>query len=480
MESNGFDVTSQKFLSWFKAIPGSTFHDDLIMADLRGRNAGRGLIAKADIPANTVLFTIPRSAVITTATSALAAKLPHILTKDGAVFHTSSNGEPGQSDPDPWVGLILVLIYEYLQGQESLWKPYFDVLPESFDTPMFWSDEELGQLQASSVRSKIGKEQADTMFTTKVIPCVTTNAHVFYPEATSHLGEAELLGLSHRMASLIMAYAFDLDKDDDDEQQNDNSDEEWVEDKEASMLGMVPMADILNSDAEFNAHVDHDDDVVTVTSLRIIRQGEEVLNYYGPLANSDLLRRYGYVSTLHSRYDVVEIPRSMVAAQVQASLGVSEAFKEKALSFFADEVDDPIVLERDAGEPNSDGTLVAPIRTDKLLSELEDATTTILKAFRKVSASVIPDKRKREETCREVLPLVLSARLAEYPSTLADDELILNDPQTTGRFRMAVEVRAGEKRLLHEALVLASALSTDGGVADEKGGDRPNKKTKVF
>ena len=43
MESNGFDVTSQKFLSWFKAIPGSTFHDDLIMADLRGRNAGRGL-----------------------------------------------------------------------------------------------------------------------------------------------------------------------------------------------------------------------------------------------------------------------------------------------------------------------------------------------------------------------------------------------------------------------------------------------------
>lgn len=150
------------------------------------------------------------------------------------------------------------------------------------------------------------------------------------------------------------------------------------------------------------------------------------------------------------------------------------------LSFFADEVDDPIVLERDAGEPNSDGTLVAPIRTDKLLSELEEATTTILKAFRKVSASVIPDKRKREETCREVLPLVLSARLAEYPSTLADDELILNDPQTTGRFRMAVKVRAGEKRLLHEALVLASALSTDGGVADEKGGDRPNKKTKVF
>lgn len=80
------------------------------------------------------------------------------------------------------------------------------------------------------------------------------------------------------------------------------------------------------------AHVDHADDVLTVTSLREIRQGEEVLNYYGPLANSDLLRRYGYISHKHRRYDVVEIPQSTIAIQVQEVLGLSEAFKEKAVS----------------------------------------------------------------------------------------------------------------------------------------------------
>ncbi|KEZ39765.1 SET domain-containing protein [Scedosporium apiospermum] len=462
MDRQDFVSASEHFLSWFKAIPGSTFHNDLSMADLRSRNAGRGL------------------AVITASTSSLAEKLPHILTKDGAVLPDGSSDGPNSSDPDPWIGLILVLIYEYLQGEHSPWKPYFDVFPEEFDTPMFWTEEELDQLQSSSLRSKIGKEKADSMFITKVIPCVNTHTSVFYPEGRTTLNEAELLALSHRMASIIMAYAFDLDKDDDEGLPEGDSDDEWVEDKETSMLGMVPMADILNSDAEFNAHVDHDDNVVTVTSLRTIREGEEILNYYGPLANSDLLRRYGYVSNLHRRYDVVEIPRSMVAAHVQMALGVSEAFKEKAMSFLGDDVEESIVLERDSGEPNSDGTLIAPIRTDRLLSELEEATTTILKSFRKVSASVVPDKRKREETCRGVLPLILSTRLAEYQTSVADDELVLADPQTAGRLRMAVEVRAGEKRLLHEALALAAASASSDADANQNGSDRPNKKTKVL
>lgn len=81
------------------------------------------------------------------------------------------------------------------------------------------------------------------------------------------------------------------------------------------------------------AHVDHADDVLTVTSLREIRQGEEVLNYYGPLANSDLLRRYGYISHKHRRYDVVEISPQLIADQVQKAMGLSDAFREKAVSF---------------------------------------------------------------------------------------------------------------------------------------------------
>ncbi|SPO00744.1 related to RMS1 - regulatory protein [Cephalotrichum gorgonifer] len=481
MGDKEFEAQNQGFLTWFKSIPGSTFSDSLSLTDLRARNAGRGIIANVDIPANTLLFTIPRPGVINITTSDLFQRLPDLLSKD--LSGSIDDDDLEDSSSDPWLSLILVLIYEYLQGERSRWKAYFDILPVEFDTPMFWSEEDLMELQASSVVSKIGKAEADSMFLQKVVPAVTAHQDVFYGEGSSEkLSELELLNLAHRMGSLIMAYAFDLDKEDDDEDEEMEVDAEdgWVEDKDSTMLGMVPMADILNSDAEFNAHVDHAGDAITVTSLREIKQGEEVLNYYGPLANSDLLRRYGYISHKHRRYDVVEIPQTLLANQVQQALGVSDAFKDKALSFLGEDAEDPVLLERDAGEPNWDGTLVAPVRSDTLLSELDEAVTTMLKSFRRVSASVVPDKRKREETRKAVLPLIISARLAEYPTTLLEDTDILANAGTVGRHRMAVEVRAGEKKLLQEALEVAAAAAAHGTAADEdNGNERPGKRSKA-
>lgn len=47
-------------------------------------------------------------------------------------------------------------------------------------------------------------------------------------------------------------------------------------------------------------------------ALQPIAKGEEVLNDYGPLPRSDLLRRYGYITPEYAQYDVVEIPQSLV------------------------------------------------------------------------------------------------------------------------------------------------------------------------
>lgn len=43
MDEMNFEAQSQSFLAWFKSLPGSTFNDDLLLADLRIRNAGRGI-----------------------------------------------------------------------------------------------------------------------------------------------------------------------------------------------------------------------------------------------------------------------------------------------------------------------------------------------------------------------------------------------------------------------------------------------------
>jgi SET domain-containing protein 6 len=50
-----------------------------------------------------------------------------------------------------------------------------------------------------------------------------------------------------------MAYAFDLDNAN---EESEDEEDGWVEDREGkTMLGMVPMADILNANAEFNVRM---------------------------------------------------------------------------------------------------------------------------------------------------------------------------------------------------------------------------------
>lgn len=78
--------------------------------------------------------------------------------------------------------------------------------------------------------------------------------------------------------------------------------------------------------------MNHGDDSLTVTSLRPIKAGEQVLNYYGPHPNSELLRRYGYVTEKHSRYDVVELPWDVIESVLVERLGISESTLKKAAS----------------------------------------------------------------------------------------------------------------------------------------------------
>lgn len=141
-------------------------------------------------------------------------------------------------------------MYEHLDGESSAWKPYLDVLPETFDTPMFWSDEELSNLQGSSLLHRIGKADAEAVFRAKLLPTIRSNPGVF--RSSGHCSDGDLIQLAHRMGSTIMAYAFDLENDPDEE----NDEDGWVEDREGkSLMGMVPMADILNADAEFNVRI---------------------------------------------------------------------------------------------------------------------------------------------------------------------------------------------------------------------------------
>lgn len=269
-----------------------------------------------DIQEGEVLFAIPRSAVLSAANSSLSTTLPQIF-----------------EELDPWGSLIVTMIYEYLRGDASPWKPYFDVLPTHFDTLMFWSDDELAELQASAVLQKIGKDSANELFNGSVLPLLRRHVNVFFPDPNSAQGvtDDQLLALAHRMGSTIMAYAFDIEPD----QATKEVDEEGYaseEEDEALPKGMVPLADMLNADADRNnARLHYGPDVLTMEAITDIKAGDEIFNDYGPLPRSDLVRRYGYCTPFYEQYDVVEIPTDLI---VESFKGVtSDQEIEEKVSF---------------------------------------------------------------------------------------------------------------------------------------------------
>ena len=524
------------FLDWFKRWPGTTFHEDIEIVDLRSRGAGRGIVAKKDIAPETVLFTIPRQAILCSTTSELAALIPGIKTGDEKDDEDDeAENENGQ---DPWTSLILIMIYEYLRGDTSPWKAYFDVLPAVFDTPMFWADSELAELQASPVVGRVGRKEADEMITSRVLPVIRAHATVFFG-ANTPLADAELIQLAHRMGSTIMAYSFSLEKDDDEDEEEEKPKEQgedvemmdgiehgdghnghehgpdcshddedadgWVEDRDDQQpLGMVPMADMLNADAEPNAHINHGVEALTATSIRAIAAGEEILNYYGPLSNGELLRRYGYTTDKHAFFDAVDLPWELVQQKLVAELpGLAASDGDKISKMLADDEDDdndledPVMLDRDFEEDETTGQLRAPA-SGRVLAELPPALKKQARAFAKIASKRLQkkrDKEKKEEpplsknkggkygkygkakvAPKEAVPrpdkeiaaagvlAAFKARLAQYPTSLAADEAqfaAMSAAATSlspseSRLYAALRVRIGEKRLLAEAVALAA------------------------
>lgn len=274
-------------------------------------------MARSDIVEGEELFAIPRDLILTPQNS----KLKDLIADD-------------LEDLGPWLSLILVMVYEYLLGQQSTWAPYFKVLPREFDTLMFWTASELRELQGSAIVDKIGKEGADESIIEMIAPIVRANPSVFPPVdgISSYDGDAgaqALLGLAHMMGSLIMAYAFDIEKPEDEEGEGDGESGYMTDEEEQLPKGMVPLADLLNADAdrnnvgslhrllsivltEWQARLFQEEDSLIMKSIKPIKEGDEIFNDYGEIPRADLLRRYGYVTDNYAPYDVVELSLDIV------------------------------------------------------------------------------------------------------------------------------------------------------------------------
>ncbi|KAK4994372.1 Ribosomal lysine N-methyltransferase 4 [Elasticomyces elasticus] len=407
-----FAQQSEAFLAWLKS-ENVEISPKVELADLRRQHAGRSL---ADIGEDEDLFNVSRNTILSQETSELAQLLPEPFADES--YNT-------------WLLTILVMIYEYQRGPQSRWAPYLALLLEEFDTLMFWSKEELDQLQASAVRHKVGKEGADETFRKRILPIVEGNKALF---AAYNLADVDILALAHRMGSIMVAYAFDLERDPS-QHQKQPDEEGYATDEEDEELpkAMIPLADMLNADAtRNNARLYYGSSSVCMKALKPIQAGEEIFNDYGPLPRADLLRRYGYITDNYKQYDIVELSRDMLTKVLVECTDMSQDQIDARVAKYEDDLEDgyDLTWDDDSTSPEHPAAFL------KLIGK--SLTQDVLDA---------------------VLARAIEQRLAEYPTSVDEDQTLIQelapqldyhraDSKGLRRKLMAIQIRIGEKQLL--------------------------------
>lgn len=342
----------------------------------------------------------------------------------------------------------------------SKWTPYFAVLPRQLNSLVFWSESELAELQASTVLNKIGKDKAEEMFSQHIAPLGLRNCD---------------LETCHRVASIIMAYAFDIPEDRTTDENVNTIGEEDGEDlvsddgeDEKTVLSMIPLADMLNADADRNnARLCCDSIDLEMKAIKPIRKGEEIFNDYGQLPRSDLLRRYGYVTDQYALYDVAELSTDSIlsAFQTQGTLQIP-GHHPSFIRLSKQELDQRAELAEREGvyeesydicRAGTDG----PSTPDELLALLylllvdKESLEAML-----TSQISLPSRSKlATELVGQVLILLLRLREKEYATTIEEDEEILKKGALSIRKVMAIQVRQGEKTVLRDAIQEASSFT---------------------
>jgi SET domain-containing protein 6 len=343
------------------------------------------------------------------------------------------------------------MLYEHQQAQNSKWAPYFDVLPTDFDTLMFWSETELKALQGSAVLNKIGKASADATFEEQILPLVYQNVTAFNAQ---NLSNEQLLALCHRMGSTIMSYAFDLEQSG---AASNSSQDGWEEDSDDGSglvmpKGMVPLADMLNANADLNnAKLFYEDDAVVMRSIKSIAAGEQIYNDYGPLPRADVLRRYGYVTEEYAKYDVVELGDELISQTAKEQLPLEGADLSARLAY----LDEQGVLDSgyDVARASSEEGAFS-----EELCVLLNTLTTPAPEFEKMQKKDKLPKTDLSTASSELLYTILLRRRAEYDSTGTDSlRAQLIDGNNSKRKAMALQVVAGETEILNEAAAAVQA-----------------------
>ncbi|XP_047646746.1 N-lysine methyltransferase SETD6 isoform X1 [Phacochoerus africanus] len=424
------------FLSWCRRVGLEL--SPKVAVSRQGTVAGYGMVARESVQPGELLFVVPRAAVLSQHTCSISG----LLERERGALQSQSG----------WVPLLLALLHE-LQAPASPWSPYFALWPElgRLEHPMFWPEEERRRLlQGTGVPEAVEKDLANirSEYYSIVLPFMEAHPDLFSPRVRS-------LELYHQLVALVMAYSFQEPLEEEDE-------------KEPNSPLMVPAADILNHLANHNANLEYSPNCLRMVATQSIPKGHEIFNTYGQMANWQLIHMYGFVEPYpDNKDDTADI--QMVTVR-EAALQGTKIEAERLLLY--ERWDFLCKLEM-VGE---EGAFV--IGREEVLTE-EELTTTLkvlcmpAEEFREFKDQDGWGDDKREEdsltitnipklraSWRQLLRNSVLLTLQSYATDLKSEEDLISNKEVyaklSWREQQALQVRYGQKMILHQLLELTS------------------------
>ncbi|GCB64005.1 hypothetical protein scyTo_0013274 [Scyliorhinus torazame] len=430
-----------QFLDW--CTQSGLVLSSKVCVSKEGTVADYGLVAKNEIEEGEMLFSVPRSAVLSQYTTPIC----DLLKKEEAALES----------PSGWVPLLLSMMFE-ITSSESRWKSYFSLWPDfsSLHHPMFWSEEERNRLLlGTGVALAVEKDllNIEEEYNSIVLPFMKSHPNTFDPQKHT-------LDLYKKLVAFIMAYSFQEPHEDDDDDDDDDE-------KAPKPPMMVPMADILNHVANHNARLEFTPECLKMLSIRKISKGEEIFNTYGQLANWQLLHMYGFTEPYPSNtHEAMDIRMQMM---YDAALQAVRTDEERKLLMEKWEFLTELEI---VGEEGDFVIGQAGVLTEEELYSTLKVLSMSLMEFEEYKANdgwdedeeddlssldnaVIP---KLKPAWKQLLRNTVTMRLKSYSSGLKEEEATLANEETyrqlSKRERDSLQVRYAQKMILHRLLQL--------------------------
>ncbi|XP_045662878.1 N-lysine methyltransferase SETD6 isoform X4 [Ursus americanus] len=396
------------FLSWCRQVGLEL--SPKVSVSRQGTVAGYGMVARESVQPGELLFAVPRAALLSQHTCSIGG----LLERERGALQSQSG----------WVPLLLALLHE-LQAPASPWSPYFALWPElgRLEHPMFWPEEERRRLlQGTGVPEAVEKDLANirSEYYSIVLPFMEAHPDLFSPRVRS-------LDLYRQLVALVMAYS----------------------EGPGPSFSLPPQ------------------NCLRMVATQLIPKGHEIFNTYGQMANWQLIHMYGFAEPYPDNTDdTADI--QMVTVR-EAALQGTKVEAERLLLY--ERWDFLCKLEM-VGE---EGAFV--IGREEVLTE-EELTTTLkvlcmpAEEFREFKDQDGWGDNKREEdsltitnipklkaSWRQLLRDSVLLTLQTYATDLkSEQDLLSNEVYTrlSWREQQALQVRYGQKMILHQLLELTS------------------------